>query len=95
MIRHSTDRERLHVIFARDAAEIRLEPFADGRREPRTPLLGGEHAMHQAGVEGVHGGFKMICPPTIAQPFMAGNKAIKIPSPARDDRPFSFVPDGT
>jgi hypothetical protein len=44
--------------------------------------------MHQAGVEGVHARFKVICPPTIAQPFMAGNKAIKIPSPVRDGRIF-------
>ena len=54
MIRHAADGERLHVILPRNAAEIRPELVADGGREPRPPLLGGEHAMHQAGIEGVH-----------------------------------------
>ena len=40
--------------LARDAQMETLEfdgADADGRREPRTLFLGGEHAMHQAGVE--------------------------------------------
>ena len=88
MIRHAADGERRHVILARDAAEIRPEPFADGGRESRTPFFGGENTMHQAGVEGVHGRFKIITrafeinvqiiSPKIAQPFMAGNHAIPI-----------------
>jgi len=65
MIRHTADGERLYVIFPRDATEIRPEPLTDGGREPGTAFRGGEHAMHQAGIEGVHG---LI----IAQPFMAG-----------------------
>ena len=51
MVTNAADGERLHVIFSHDAAEIRPEPFADDGREPRTPLLGGEHAMCQAGIE--------------------------------------------
>jgi len=60
MVRHAADGERLHVVLPRDTTEIWPEPFADGGREPRTPLRGGEHAMHQAGVERVHGCFKIL-----------------------------------
>jgi hypothetical protein len=42
--------------------------------------------IHQAGIERVHGVFKVICPPTIAQPFMAGNNAIRFSKSVRDGR---------
>ena len=58
MVGHAADCQRLHVILTRDAAEIRPEPFANRGREPRTTFLGGEYAMYQAGVEGMHNGFK-------------------------------------
>jgi hypothetical protein len=51
VIWHATNGQSFYVVFSRDAAEVRLESFVDGRREQRTPFLGGEHAMHQAGVE--------------------------------------------
>jgi len=95
MVANATDGERLHVILPRDAAEIWPEPFADGGREPRTTLRGGEHTMHQAGVEGVHGDFKIICPPTIAQHFSAGNNATQITKSRQGRQTISFVPDGT
>ena len=60
MVRHAPDGERVHLILARDAAEIRPEPFANGGGEERTAFFGGEHAMHQAGVEGVHGRLKLF-----------------------------------
>jgi hypothetical protein len=45
--------------------------------------------MHQAGVEGVHGGFKIMVSSKIAQPFMAGKMCKQIlPSPVRDGRTF-------
>jgi hypothetical protein len=47
--RRRQTQKQMHMVA--NAAEIRLEPFADGRREPRMPFRGGEHAMHQAGIE--------------------------------------------
>lgn len=91
MIRYATDGQRLHVILPRDAAEVRPEPFTDSGREPRTPLFGGEYAMHQAGVERVHDDGKnndavrkiniRMMSSKIVQPFMAGNKGSKFPVP--------------
>src|ERR1043166_496367 len=49
------DGESLHLILPRNAAEVRPEPFADGGGEKGSAFLGGEHTMHQAGVERVHG----------------------------------------
>ena len=50
-VSHPADGERFHVILPCDAAEIRPKAFADNGREPRTTFLGGEYAVHQAGIE--------------------------------------------
>lgn len=45
MIGHAADFERSHLVFARNATEIRPEPFAQFRCDYWTSISGREYAM--------------------------------------------------
>ena len=55
MILHAARNQQLHLVLARDAAEVRPEALLEVRSDERAAFLGGPHAMHQATGEGVHG----------------------------------------
>src|SRR5258708_1111899 len=51
----SPDRQCLHLIFSRDAAEIWVKALLQFRRNQLAPLLRAKHAMHQTTNKRVHG----------------------------------------
>src|SRR5438477_7669757 len=77
MVFHTANRQRLHLVFARDAAEVGPEPLLEVRPDQRSAFLGSPHAMHQATGEGMHGFWircALVAPgrPRIAHRFNGG-----------------------
>jgi hypothetical protein len=54
MVFHTANDQRLHLVLARDAAEVWPQALLKVRLDERATLFGGPHAMHQATDEGVH-----------------------------------------
>ena len=54
MVGHTANDQGLHLILARDAAEVEPEPLMKLRLDERAAFFGGPDAMHQTTGEGVH-----------------------------------------
>ena len=53
VVLHAADAERLHFVFARDAAHVGPQAWLDFRDYGFAPLLGGKDAMKQRATIGV------------------------------------------